>query len=1826
MKRLFILIALFVFGFSAGAQVLQRLTTPYEYRLAAFDTLLIRADTVPLPGTLKLTWSAIAPKGDDLYLWSVGQQKWIPVGSGGTVGVTSVNASISGALAVSGGPVTSSGTLTFTWTGSALSYVKGNGSLGIFVNDVYGAGDSRYAPIAHGHVASDISDFTVAGRNLLSAGTGISYNSSTGVISWSGSGSGIASLNGLTGTTQTFGTPVVSGLSQSWNSTGTAHTLTTKLGGALTQDATFSGAFNVKYGTNASRLTTFDAYTTGNININSGFITAVQATSLVFVSSAELQLEGTTSIKMTGAIPQQYDTTTAKPLTILSDGTVGKGFWFGGGGAGEVNTASNLGGGLANYSTKVGADLRFNSFDAADFDLASNLISIDATKWLTIAAGNAAFQPLDGDLTSIAGLAGTAGFLKKTAVNTWVLDNSTYLTSEVDGSTTNELQTLANTSDATSHTVTLSNSGGSVQLIEGANITLTTGGTGSAGTVTIAATGFVTSESDPLALKIANNLSDLANAGTARTNLGGTTVGQNFFTATNPGAISFPKVSATNTVTFESAATFLGSIGAQPQLNGTGFVKASGTTISYDNSTYLTGNQTVTLTGNVTGSGATSIATTIGANVVANSMLAQVATGTFHGRVTAGTGNVETLTGTQATTLLDVFTSTLKGLAPASGGGTTNYLRADGTWAAPGGTGANALGTYIVQTATNAPANAQVLGSLSTGILKVTTTTGVLTTAVAGDFPTLNQNTTGTAASVSGTNVITNANLRQSAAKSVIGNSTNATANVADISASAADQVLVNNAGNTAIGWGTVATGGITNNAVTVAKMQQINTASFLGRVTAATGNVENLTGTQATTILDVFTTSLKGLAPASGGGTTNFLRADGAWAAPSGVSQPNTQVVFGTGAGVSSDADFTFNTTTNALTLAAGGYIGQSYEVNSLIGTMATPAVGHGVFYFKTDKLPYAMNSDGTEMALYNTGTSGANALGTYIVQTSTNAPANAQILGSLSTGILKVTTTTGVLTTAVAGDFPTLNQNTTGTAASVSGTNVITNANLRQSAAKSVIGNSTNATANVADISASAADQVLVNNGGNTAIAWGTVATGGLTNNAVTYAKFQQISTASFLGRVTAATGNVENLTGTQATTLLDVFTSTLKGLAPASGGGTTNFLRADGTWAAPGGGSGANALGTYIVQTSTNAPANAQILASLGTGLVKNTTSTGVLSIATASDIPDLSATYIKNQTSQQTSANFNIDGNGDLGGKLTIAGTNTGFALQVYQPTNQYVAYFKSTAASMATYLSVDGKFDGGVYREAAVLLLGGGSGKWRFGTTQDATAPSFHIYNEQTSTESVLVDGTTNITTVQGLSVVGASAFGSYKDQTEITAPSTPSSGKGRWYVSSADSKPHFITDGGTDYDLTATSGGTDQTFANTDLTATANRTHDWGGFWYKQNNLLELELASSTSNAGARWSKLRDYKPFYSGLELYTQYNTSNYAGVGVYNANDASGVTLYVSRPAGYSDIAMLPTSISLNPYLGVLKVDTLNTSSGSNQRMLTWDISNGNVGYQTIPSGGSGLGDPGGNGIVVRTALNTTVNRTLTGTTNKITITNGDGQSGNPTFTVGSDIVQITQANTYTAGMKQTFASSATTAGVSFSGVSSDPSSLADYDVWFNSTAFVMKYRANGTTRTVVNLDEAQTLTNKTINGSSNTITNLAGSVITSGTVASARLTSIKQAKGLSIQSPTASENATIFYTTQAITVEEVRTVMLGTSQSVTLTINYGSSRASATGTIVASNTFDSGDTGYQTTGFAHTLNTTSIPAGSYIWLTTSATSGTINELNITLTYSQQ
>lgn len=78
---------------------------------------------------------------------------------------------------------------------------------------------------------------------------------------------------------------------------------------------------------------------------------------------------------------------------------------------------------------------------------------------------------------------------------------------------------------------------------------------------------------------------------------------------------------------------------------------------------------------------------TIDNSVVSNSKLANIATARFKGRVTSGTGDVEDLTGTQATSLLDVATTSLKGLMPATGTPTGKFLKDDLSWDTPAGSG-----------------------------------------------------------------------------------------------------------------------------------------------------------------------------------------------------------------------------------------------------------------------------------------------------------------------------------------------------------------------------------------------------------------------------------------------------------------------------------------------------------------------------------------------------------------------------------------------------------------------------------------------------------------------------------------------------------------------------------------------------------------------------------------------------------------------------------------------------------------------------------------------------------------------------------------------------------------------------------------------------------------------------------------------------------------------------------------------------------------------------------------------------------------------------------
>lgn len=137
------------------------------------------------------------------------------------------------------------------------------------------------------------------------------------------------------------------------------------------------------------------------------------------------------------------------------------------------------------------------------------------------------------------------------------------------------------------------------------------------------------------------------------------------------------------------------SAGTLSSTGSGGTVTTTGSPAS-GNLTKFSGASSVTngdLSGDVTTSG--TLAATIANDAVSNAKLANMATATIKGRTTAGTGDPEDLTATQATALLnavvgDSGSGGTKGLVPAPGAGDAaagKFLKADGTFAVPPGSG-----------------------------------------------------------------------------------------------------------------------------------------------------------------------------------------------------------------------------------------------------------------------------------------------------------------------------------------------------------------------------------------------------------------------------------------------------------------------------------------------------------------------------------------------------------------------------------------------------------------------------------------------------------------------------------------------------------------------------------------------------------------------------------------------------------------------------------------------------------------------------------------------------------------------------------------------------------------------------------------------------------------------------------------------------------------------------------------------------------------------------------------------------------------------------------
>ena len=107
----------------------------------------------------------------------------------------------------------------------------------------------------------------------------------------------------------------------------------------------------------------------------------------------------------------------------------------------------------------------------------------------------------------------------------------------------------------------------------------------------------------------------------------------------------------------------------------------------------------------------------------------------------------------------------------------------------------------------------------------------------------------------------------------------------------------------------------------------------------------------------------------------------------------------------------------------------------------------------------------------------------------------------------------------------------------------------------------------------------------------------------------------------------------------------------------------------------------------------------------------------------------------------------------------------------------------------------------------------------------------------------------------------------------------------------------------------------------------------------------------------------------------------------------------------------------------------------------------------------------------------------------------------------------------------------------------------------------------------------------------------------------------------KTVEVESPTNAEDITLWFTDVAITVTQMNAVLVGSSTpSVTWTVRHSPDRSAAGNEVKTSGTTTtSTTTGSEVTSF----NDATIPADSWVWLETTAQSGTVTSLALTIKY---
>lgn len=607
--------------------------------------------------------------------------------------------------------------------------------------------------------------------------------------------------------------------------------------------------------------------------------------------------------------------------------------------------------------------------------------------------------------------------------------------------------------------------------------------------------------------------------------------------------------------------------------------------------------------------------------------------------------------------------------------------------------------------------------------------------------------------------------------------------------------------------------------AVTLAKMASLSANSIIGNNTGSSATPIALSQAQVTAMLNTFTTTLQGVVPGSGGGTTNFLRADGTWAAPAGSV---------TSVGLA-DSTNTFNITNSPVT-SSGTLTLASFKSQAQNTILAAPSGSSGAPTFRTLVASDIPSLSATYLPLAGGTMSGSINMGSQSI-TSLAAPVNpndaatktyvdSAINGiSWKTAALVATTANitlsgeqtidGVLTSSsrvLVKNQSTASQNGLYTSSSGAWTRTSDMNTWSQVPAAAIFVQSGTVNADVGFVSTSASSGTI----GTTAITFVQFSSAGaytadnttlqlvsgvfsvknsgitstqIATNTVANSNLAQMPTLTIKGNDTGGTANAADLTVAQVNAILPVFTSTLNGLAPLSGGGTTNFLRADGTWATPPSGftNPMTTLGDIIYENATPAaarlPGNTsttkQFLTQTGTGAASAAPAWGVLASA---DIPNNAAnttgtaaniTATSNSTLTTLSAlslpgtqvTGNISGNaGNVTGIVAVANGGTGTSTA---PTQYGVIYassttaFSSTAAGTLGYLLTSNATSAPTYQQinlgtspAITGTLGksnGGTGLTSNTTTPTATTFASWDANKNLSANNVISGFTTTAT-------------------------------------------------------------------------------------------------------------------------------------------------------------------------------------------------------------------------------------------------------------------------------------------------------------------------------------------------------------------------------------------------------------------------------------------------------------------------------------------------